>query len=65
VRYSIIVREQGSDHDVELLQVNSNPEAIVNALRKKKINMKASIFKAGPRKLQMPRYQCIRIVENG
>jgi hypothetical protein len=64
MKYSIIVREHDSDHDVELLQVNGNPEAIVKALRGKKLTMRASIFKSGPRRFQIPKYSQIRIVEN-
>ena len=38
-RYSIWVREHGSDHDVLLCQVNSNPEALRSALYKKRLKL--------------------------
>jgi hypothetical protein len=36
-RYSIYVRECCSDHKVELLRVDTSPQAIVNALREKSL----------------------------
>ena len=55
-RYSIIVREYGSDHDVTLVHVDSNPQAIVDGLR-------AKTLKIGKRRTQTPKYTSIRIVE--
>jgi hypothetical protein len=55
-RYSIIVREYGSDHDVTLVQVDSNPQAIVDGLR-------AKTLKIGKRRTQTPKYTSIRVVE--
>ena len=51
-RYSIIVRELGSQHEVELLQVNSNPEAIAFALEQK-IECHAN------------KYSSVRVVDHG
>jgi hypothetical protein len=34
-RFSILVRELGSDHEVELLQVDAHPDPIVFALEQK------------------------------
>jgi hypothetical protein len=63
-RYSIMVREHGSDHDVELMQVNSNPEAIVAGLRLKTLTIKHSIFQVGARQSKIPKYSFIRVIDN-
>jgi hypothetical protein len=55
-RYSIIVREYGSDHDVTLMHVGSNPQAIVDGLRAKTLSI-------GKRRTRIPKYTSIRIVE--
>lgn len=34
-QYAIMVREMGSDHEIELCRVGSNPEEILKALRAK------------------------------
>jgi len=54
-RFSIWVREHGSDHDVELCCVDSNPEPIKAALYAKRI-------KKGKKKIAQ--YDYIRVVEN-
>jgi hypothetical protein len=51
-RYSVLVREFGSKHEVELLQVDSNPNPIAAALRQKREN-------------GVNRYGSIRVVDNG
>jgi hypothetical protein len=63
-RFSIFVREHGSDHDVELMQLDSNPEPIVKALRAKTLSAKKSIFESGKRKTNIPKYSWVRIEEN-
>jgi hypothetical protein len=63
-RWSIWVREHGSDHDVELLQVGSNPEPLATKLRDEVLTVKKSIFEAGKRKSKIPKYDWVRIVEN-
>jgi hypothetical protein len=63
-RYSIMVREHGSDHDVELLQVNSNPDAIVAGLRAKTLKLHTSIFQPGKRVLKVPKYTYVRVVDH-
>jgi hypothetical protein len=64
-RYSIIVREHGSDHDVELMQVNSNPDAIVAGLRAKSLTLKRTVFEAGKRHVKIPKYSYVRVVDHG
>lgn len=61
-RYSIWVREYGSDHDVELMQVDSNPQAITTGLHGKMLKVKTGEF--GQRKSTMPKYSFIRVVDN-
>jgi hypothetical protein len=51
-RYSIIVRGYGSDHEVELCQVETNPHRIASALEKK-IECHAT------------KYSSVRIVDHG
>ena len=55
--YSIIVREYGSDHDVTLLHVGSNPQAVVDGLRAKTLTI-------GKRRTQTPKYTSIQVVED-
>jgi hypothetical protein len=62
--YTITVREYGSDHDVELVRVNANPEAIAAGLRKKMLNIKHSVFEPGARVVKIPKYTWVRIVED-
>jgi hypothetical protein len=64
-RYSIIVREHGSDHDVELMQVNSNPDAIVAGLRAKSLTIKRTVFQAGARQVKIPKYAYVHVVDHG
>lgn len=61
-RYSIWVREIGSDHDVELMQCDSNPEPLVQALYSKRINTTKD--GGSKKKTSMSRYSTIRIVDN-
>jgi hypothetical protein len=60
-----MVREYGSDHNVELMQVNSNPQAIVDGLRKKTLTMKTSIYQPGKRVVKIPKYSFIQVVDHG
>lgn len=53
-RYSIIVREQGGIRDVELIQVDNNPQVIVDGLNKKLL----------PGPVRIPKYSWIRVVDN-
>lgn len=63
-RYSIWVREYGSDHDTELMQVDSNPEAITRGLAEKYLTVKRSLFQPGARKVKVRKYSFIRIVDH-
>jgi len=55
-RYSIWVREYGSDHDVELCQVESNPKPTMSALYAKRL-------KLGSGKT-ICKYSWVRVVDN-
>jgi hypothetical protein len=64
-RYSIWGREYGSDRDVEILQVNANPEAMRTALGKKMLKIEHSMYLSkGRRTSTVPKYSWLRIVEN-
>jgi hypothetical protein len=64
-RYSIIVTEYGSERAVELMQVNSNPQAIVDGLRQKMLTVERSILDPGRRRVTIPRYTFIEVVDRG
>lgn len=63
-RYSIWGREYGSDHDVELIQVDSNPQPVVDGLMSKTLTVKNSIFDNAKKKTKIRKYTWLRIVEN-
>jgi hypothetical protein len=63
-RYSIWGREFGSDHDVELAQVDSDPETIRKALGQKTLTLKHSIFDSAKKQTRVAKYSWLRIVEN-
>jgi hypothetical protein len=62
-RYSIWGREYGSDHDVELAQVNNNPQAVIDGLMSKMLTISDSIYPGG-KKRKIRKYLWLRIVEN-
>jgi hypothetical protein len=57
-KYSIIVREIGSDHEVELCEVDRNPKDIADALSEKML--KTSLG----RRRRIRKYDWIRIVDH-
>lgn len=65
-RYSIIGREYGSDHDVEIIQVESNPQAVLDGLVNKTLTIQHSIFlsKGAGKKSKVRKYTWLRIVDN-
>lgn len=65
-RYSIVGRMHGSDHDTEIVQVDSNPEAMRAALNQKTLTIKHSIFlsKGGGKKTKVQKYSWLRIIDN-
>ncbi|MET3995015.1 hypothetical protein ABID65_006681 [Bradyrhizobium sp. S3.9.2] len=63
-RYSIWGREYGSDHDVELAQCDSNPEAVRRGLELKMLTIKHGLFVRGRRTSKVRKYVYLRIVDN-
>ena len=61
-RYSIWGREYGSDHDVEILQVESNPQDVVDGLIAKKLSVKGATDSR--KKTTIRKYTWPRIVDN-
>jgi hypothetical protein len=59
-RYSILVRENGSGREIELCQVDSNPEKVAQAAGMKLLRISSS-----GRHYRIKRYDWIRIVDNG
>ena len=59
-RYSILVREKGSDREIELCQVDTNPEKVAEAAGMKLLRISSS-----GRQYRIKRYDWIRIVDNG
>jgi hypothetical protein len=58
-RYSILVREKGSGREIELCQVDTNPEKVAEAAGMKLLR----ISNAG-RRYRIKRYDWVRIVDN-
>jgi hypothetical protein len=60
-RWSIWVRENGSDHDVELMQLDGDPRPIVQGLHAKTLT---TIKDGHKKKTKVPRYDWVRVVNN-
>jgi len=58
-RYSILAREIGSGREIELCQVDSNPERVAEAAGMKVLRVRSS-----GRRYRIKRYDWIRIVDN-
>lgn len=63
-RYSIWGREYGADHDVELAQVDGNPQPVLDGLAEKTLTIHHDIFKSSKKKSKIRKYSWLRIVEN-
>jgi hypothetical protein len=59
-RYSIMVLEDGSDHEVELCQLDSNPKPVAQAAA-----MKLLRHSSGRRQYHIKKYRWVRIVDHG
>lgn len=64
-RYSIWGREYGSDHDVELAQVDGNPQPVLDGLAAKVLTINHSIVTSSKRKSKIRKYSWLRIEDNG
>jgi hypothetical protein len=62
-RYSIWGRMYGADHDTEIVQVETNPQAMLDALINKKLTVRHSIEKGG-KMGRVRMYDYLRFVEN-
>jgi hypothetical protein len=62
-RYSIWGREYGADHDVELAQVDGNPQPVLDGLASKMLTIKHSVFQRG-RQSKIRKYTWLRIVDH-
>jgi hypothetical protein len=60
-RFSIMVRSRHSDHEVELCQCDSNPQAVVDAALQKSLMSRG---KPGARKVRVPLYEHARFIDN-
>jgi hypothetical protein len=60
-RYSIMARGRHSDHEVELCQCDSNPQAVVAAAQAKTILIRG---KSGGRKIRVAMYGHVYAVDN-
>jgi hypothetical protein len=65
-RYSIWGTEYGSDHEVELAQVDNDPQTLLDAFSAKMLTINHSIHLGGKtaRKSKMRKYTWLRIVDN-
>lgn len=63
-RWSIWGTEHGSDHEVELAQVDTNPQPVLDAYAAMTLKLSASITKAS-KKSKIRKFTWLRIVDNG
>jgi hypothetical protein len=62
-RYSIWGQEYGADRDVEIVQVDSNPQAVLDGLMQKTLTIRHGLF-GNAKKSKVRKYEWLRIVEN-
>ena len=61
-RYSIMVCEYGSNHEVELCQVAENPEELVTALNNKRLKIFKDLLQT--KKSSIKKYSSVRVIDN-
>jgi len=61
-RYSIMVRERGSNNEIELCQCDGNPEALVKGAQSKRVLIYADGL--GGRKISTNKYEHVYFREN-
>ncbi len=59
-RYSIMARPYGADHEIEIAQCDTNPEAVVEAVREKFLKIDG-----GNRKVLVAKYEHVHVVDRG
>ena len=63
-RYSIWGTEYGADHEVELAQVDGNPQPVLDGLAAKTLIIKHSVLTNSKKQSKIRKYSWLRIVEN-
>jgi hypothetical protein len=64
-RYSIWGTQHGANYEVELAQVDSNPQPVLDGFAAMIIPIKKSATAKGTKKSKIRKYTWLRIVENG
>jgi hypothetical protein len=59
-RYSIMARGRHSDHEVEVCQVDSHPEEVVNAARQKSLMVR---LRPGGRRVKVAMYEHLYVID--
>ena len=62
-RYSIMGQMYGSDHETEIAQCDSNPQAVLDGLMQKTLTIRHSIMKGG-KTSKVRKYSWLRIIDN-
>lgn len=62
-RYSVMVREYGGDREVELCQLDGDPEPTIAGLKQKTLMVHA-VGSSSRRRTRIPKYSNIRIVDH-
>ena len=64
-RFSIWGTEYGADHEVELAQVDGNPQAMLDGFAAKMVTVRHSIVDKSKKQSKIRKYTWLRIVDNG
>jgi len=64
-RWSIWGTEYGSDHEVELAQVDGNPQPVLDGFAAKTISLNSSAVSNARKKSKIRKFTWLRIVDNG
>jgi hypothetical protein len=59
-RYSVMVTEYGADREIELCQLDGNPEPTIEGLKTKMLSVNGQ----SRRRIRVPKYSNIRIVDH-
>jgi predicted secreted protein len=59
-RYSVMVTEYGSDREIEICQLDGNPEPTIKGLKAKKLTVDGQFSS----RIRIQKYSNIRIVDN-
>lgn len=64
-RWSIWGTEYGSDHEVELAQVDGNPQPVLDAFAAKTIALSNTVTSKARKRSKIRKFTWLRIVDNG